>query len=385
MGGHRGFNNVSRMYSRRSAVVASGGGIPVGIATGNWLHSNAGTPANVLAVLDLIAGSKARWVREQMTWAYIEDTNNTYDWEFWDALVTECNNRRLKLAPMIGGTPGWAHTGGVDTWGPPTNNSDLGDFVGAAVARYKDWIKVWEIWNEPNLRVFWGDTDTDPVKYAGMLSSAYDAAKAADPTCTVVSAGLAPSETGSGFYDPREYLDIVFDTVGTSKCDLVGYHPYSYPFRPGTFHEQNAWSRIGNMRGLTSGSTLTGTTPSMLSVIADHGATKKLWLSELGAPTYGTGSGATVANNFGADISPPTPQWVDEEVQGIIVDDQARLSRRNPDIIAGALFYTAVDQAAPGVDTDREKHFGIWRSDLATAKAAVGLMNTAVAETGGPG
>jgi hypothetical protein len=46
-------------------------------------------------------------------------------------------------------------------------------------------VRVWEIWNEPDLSSFWSGAVED---YVALLAAAYRGAKRADPECLVVSA-----------------------------------------------------------------------------------------------------------------------------------------------------------------------------------------------------
>src|SRR5690606_15981375 len=51
-------------------------------------------------------------------------------------------------------------------------------FVYAAVERYRGHVHVWEVWNEPDLSMFWSGSVAD---YARLLKVAYLAAHQADP------------------------------------------------------------------------------------------------------------------------------------------------------------------------------------------------------------
>ena len=61
-------------------------------------------------------------------------------------------------------------------------------YVHTAVEHYRGRVKLWEIWNEPDLSNFFlGSTDD----YIRMLRSAYDEVKRADPESQVMTAGFA--------------------------------------------------------------------------------------------------------------------------------------------------------------------------------------------------
>ncbi|MCX7856126.1 MAG: hypothetical protein N2556_09205 [Anaerolineae bacterium] len=70
--------------------------------------------------------------------------------------------------------------------GDPVNT--WGRFVYTVADRYRDSVKYWEVWNEPDLSGFWTGTSTD---YARLLKVAYLAVKAACPDCKVLFGGIA--------------------------------------------------------------------------------------------------------------------------------------------------------------------------------------------------
>lgn len=345
--------------------------VHVGFAPGQFIQNLASVDQDT--VLGAIATIGSRWVREVMVWAEIEPTTQgVFDWTKWDAMVTKCNTFGQHLVPVIGGSPDWARPLQPGTpILPPDSPTTLAAFCTAAVNRYKASIKHWEVWNEPNNTLFWGKTP-DAMEYTALLVAAYNAIKAADPAAYVITGGLSPAPSGS-IADPPIYLDAMFANGAGTHCDYVGHHPYSYPI-PASLSSTygfGAWYQIAD------------SSPSLLSVMQSHGAVKPLWLTEVGAPTYGEGAGATRANNYGVDIYPPTPQWVDEDVQSDIWNDAITLARQSGGISGAVFLYNILDTAAPGVDTDREKHFGAYRSDL-SPKPAVATFTAAVNATGGP-
>lgn len=73
---------------------------------------------------------------------------------------------------------------------PPESPANLyGHYVHETVRRYKDVIKVWESWNEPDLsgHHYFAGTGADFFPYQ---KACYLAAKRADPECTVLFAGM---------------------------------------------------------------------------------------------------------------------------------------------------------------------------------------------------
>lgn len=318
--------------------------VKVGISTGQYIATLA-TQADMEAYLDACVSVGATWIREAIAWPTIQPTNSsTSDWTRWDVFSGLCADRNLRLCVLVGGSPAWARPANptLQASAPPDDPATFGTFCAAVAARYGAQVKHWEIWNEPNQPAYWGGTeaipnDVDPVEYTAVLAAAYAAFKANDPTCTVLGGSFTPTLTGAGpegyYMSPPVFFDGMLDAGAAAYMDAVAHHPYSYPEMPSTYHALNAWSQMAE------------TTPSLLSVMADHSVSFKIWITEYGAPTYGVGTAGGT--------------WVTEAVQAAEIDEAIRLVRANPDRYGAIFIFTGADRAAAGVDTDREKHFGV--------------------------
>jgi hypothetical protein len=100
--------------------------------------------------------------------------------------------------------------------------------------------------------------------------------KAADPTATVVTGGLAPAPTDGTDYAPVDFLQGVYAAGGQGSFDAVGAHPYCWPAMPGDTDTWSAWYQMY------------GTAHSLRSVMVANGdGDKNIWATEFGAPTDG--------------------------------------------------------------------------------------------------
>jgi hypothetical protein len=156
------------------------------------------------------------WGRCDFSWRNVEATSKgTYNWEVQDYAVAEANARGLHIYAGLGYTPSWASIAG-DANSRPTNNQDWYDYVYATVSRYKDSIKYWEMWNEPNLTQFWDGTR---AQFIELFKVGADAAHAADPDCMV----LGPEISSAG---PRTaWITDLLQQAG-NKIDIVSFHQY---------------------------------------------------------------------------------------------------------------------------------------------------------------
>ena len=172
------------------------------------------------------------WTKYQVPWKDFEGSKGAYGWGGMDTIVNTLSGGGLNILASIVKAPDWARPGNTDrsVEGPPANNQDYADFVGAFAARYKGRVKAIEVWNEQNLHYEWGNEPLDPNRYVDMLCKAYQAIKAADPNMVVVAGALTPTgvNDGSRAIDDVVYLQRMY-AAGAKRCfDALGAHPSGY-------------------------------------------------------------------------------------------------------------------------------------------------------------
>jgi hypothetical protein len=183
--------------------------------------------------LDLVKDGGFGWVKQYFAWQDIEGARKgAFDWERADRIVDEANKRGLKLLVRIGMDPDRPFWAGE----PPDNAAHFADFVGQVAGRYKGRIHAYQIWNEPNLNREWGKKRPDPAAYVRMLRAAYGKIKAADPTATVITAGMAPTTEDSNRAMPDlRFYQGMYDAMGGKSdgyFDMLGVHGAGYAAPP---------------------------------------------------------------------------------------------------------------------------------------------------------
>ena len=144
----------------------------------------------------------------------------------------------------------------IDAWG---------DWVYNTVLTWKDRVKIWEVWNEPNWRTGFED---NPVGYTRFLQRAYERAKEADPTCVILAGGNSGVHEGS-----LNYYRQVYDAGGKDYFDALAVHPYCGP-NPPEYPHANSWP---------SGFWMIERWRAMMDGYGD--ADKKIWVTEMGWTT----------------------------------------------------------------------------------------------------
>ena len=154
-------------------------------------------------------------VRQVFDWAGIETRPGSYRLSYYDDYVGTMARQGIGVLPVLFDTPAFRSRrpsrGAKRGFYPPRRARDMGVFAAALVRRYGPggsfWranpgipavpIRAWQVWNEPNLPVYWPE-GPNPRSYVHLLRAVGRAIKAADRGAEVVSAGLPQSKLGIG-------------------------------------------------------------------------------------------------------------------------------------------------------------------------------------------
>ncbi|MEI8176965.1 MAG: glycosyl hydrolase, partial [Candidatus Omnitrophota bacterium] len=93
--------------------------------------------------------------------------------------------------------------------------------------RYKDRVRHWEVWNEPDYEFFW--KPPSPAKYVKLLKATSLAAKKIDPGCKIILGGLMGWGAPYIYYP---FIDDVYKNGGKDYFDIAAFHPYTMPHDP---------------------------------------------------------------------------------------------------------------------------------------------------------
>ncbi|HEX5984155.1 MAG TPA: hypothetical protein VFY69_08115 [Solirubrobacterales bacterium] len=190
----------------------------------------------------LTAGDLGRMARLGMTlrvpayWFQLEPERGTYDFSALDPTVRAAARAGVRVLPFVYGSPAWAASapseppvagGRAKAWAAflrelVARYGPRGSFWKGAAARQP--IRRWQIWNEPNFRVFWSPRPS-PVAYVRLLRRSAGAIRRQDPGAEIVAAGLAPVE--GGLY-PWTFLRRMYRHAGAERSfDVAALHPYA--------------------------------------------------------------------------------------------------------------------------------------------------------------
>ena len=167
--------------------------------------------------------------RNSFLWHLIERNKGSRNWSRVDAVVNELEAAGLEPIFVIYGSPSWANGSSDYLYVPQSQSAfnawvaEYARFVRAAVARYKDRVKLWEIWNEQNEPFFWKPAP-DVDRYVEFYKAIYAAIKAEDPAAQVAMGGLAGLCCSVGI-PGKKFLEQMY--ARGVKPDIVNIHPYA--------------------------------------------------------------------------------------------------------------------------------------------------------------
>jgi hypothetical protein len=179
--------------------------------------------------VDLLAATGAKATRVDVLWQYVAPTrpqhgadpaDPAYDFDHLDRVITALHRRRITPIVSVYSAPVWATGGRDDDDRVSVYNSRVpdpaayGEFMEALTRRYGGRypgtagrplprVRYWEIWNEPNLRIFLSPQldgqgrIVSAAAYARLVRAAYPRIKRGGGKGTVVLVGASGPTTST--------------------------------------------------------------------------------------------------------------------------------------------------------------------------------------------
>ena len=195
------------------------------------------------ADLERMARSNVRTIRVPFIWYALAPEppwRRQPDWSAYDALITRAAYEGINVVPFLYGTPGWVAD---DTRVEPVFSARArrgwAAFLRSAVQRYKPggdfWfnhpevprfpIRIWQIWNEPNIASF--SRFPSPPRYASLVRNSARAVHSVAPNAQIMLAGLFGRPLQAPNIQPDDFLRRVMKGTGVAQiADAIALHPY---------------------------------------------------------------------------------------------------------------------------------------------------------------
>jgi polysaccharide biosynthesis protein PslG len=236
------------------------------------------------------------WVRMDFLWSDIEPQQGEFDFAKYDAIVSLLREYDINILGLLHYSTDWAS--GCGKWNcPPRDTSLFVNYATRVIKRYKEHVKHWEVWNEPDSSVYWASQD-GLKSYCALLKEVYAAAKNADPECKILNGGLA-NGLGSVHH--------LYENGARDYFDILNIHIFQTPLYANSIHAVLAYPRLAR------------------KVMERNGdAHKELWITEIGCPGVKRG---TRANNWWLGKNPTERQqaeWVKKVYNGLLKQKLAK-------------------------------------------------------------
>ncbi|NJO07079.1 MAG: hypothetical protein HC876_17035 [Chloroflexaceae bacterium] len=216
--------------------------------------SRYGDMGTVGTPIGLLAEAETGWAREEFQWSLVTNgaRNDVYDWSMLDAVINDLHSRGINIIGLLNDAP---------NAGPPRTDAEIAGFTNfaeAAVRRYGDKVRYWEVWNEPENFLYWGGLP-NAQEYTRLLISVSQRIKSVDGSLQVLNAGIVPTHI--------DYIRQIHAAGGWPHFDILALHPYVDPFTPET-------GQIGDGGDL-----------SKIQMLNEQLGAKPIWATEYGWAT----------------------------------------------------------------------------------------------------
>ena len=172
-----------------------------------------------------------KWTRVLFGWGGVEKKKGQFDWSRTDETVDAL--LRFGITPFVTLTNGNAMYTGIgryddarlaaiygDSPAPPLDDTTRAAwlvFVEHAIERYKDRIRYWEVWNEPNHRKYWG-APPDGEDYGKLVKVTVRKIRSLYPDAKIIAGSTAAISP--------EFCDKFLAHCEPELIDIMSFHNY---------------------------------------------------------------------------------------------------------------------------------------------------------------
>lgn len=175
-------------------------------------------------------------VRLDWEWRQVEAVKGKYDWQKLDTLVRVAYEEQIELFPIVHYAPAWAlrpesKPDEIYQMAPAESAfADYARFLKASIERYGPNgnypqaftpIVYWQVWNEPNIKQFWGPKPDAPA-FVRLMRVVHEETASVRQQVKLVHPGLSKS-------------DLIFfwqlwegDAAYGETFDIMAVHPYLF-------------------------------------------------------------------------------------------------------------------------------------------------------------
>jgi len=237
----------------------------MGISNGWMLHME---ESEVNQITQACSQTGVKYFRTDFAWSDVQwNGSDSWEWSNIDRVLTATNQSGMETIAILDYFPPWADAS--------TDTTFWYNFVYQAGLRYiPQGVKIWEMWNEPNITNFWPSPNVED--YVNQIlkpgSNAIRAAAASlNEEVIVLTAGLAPAATDGTNISQIDFVTGIYEHGAKDYFDGLGQHPYCWPLDPSIENPYNWFLKTQDLRNV---------------MIANEDQDKLIWGTEMGWPTH---------------------------------------------------------------------------------------------------
>jgi len=300
-----------------------------------WNNYHYPDHASLEKTIRLMKAAGVGFVRFDFSWQDIEPSQGKFQFEKYDYIVDLLYKNHIGILGIFDYTVDWVSPDGK--WNnPPRENRLFVDYACKVIERYKDKVKYWEVWNEPDSSTYWFNQD-GLKSYCALLKDVYVAAKKVDPDCKILNGGIA-----NGIVS----INWLYDNGASEYFDILNVHIFETPLDSIAIKRAKAYLKLAYKIMKRKG-----------------GAAKTIWVTEIGCP--GVAKGLQVPNWWmgGNPDEKLQADWVKQVFTELIRTDAVEK-------VFWAFFRETDKHWDNGVD-----HFGLVRNDYSRKPAFLVYRN----------
>lgn len=221
-----------------------------------WNNNKYSRKEDLIKVVALMKQAGAAYVRMDFLWEDIEPKEGQFEFAKYDYIVDLLNKNNINILGLLDYSASWASPEGLWNY-PPENNKLFLSYALRVIERYKDKVKYWEVWNEPDSSAYWRPQD-GLKSYCRLLKDVYLAAKRIDPDCRILNGGLAQGLSS---------VNRLYDNGAKDYFDILNIHIFENPLNQDSIKAVVAYPRLA------------------YKIMSRNGdAHKNIWVTEIGCP-----------------------------------------------------------------------------------------------------
>ncbi len=221
-----------------------------------WNKYKYPTDEELKKAIELMQEAGTGWVRMDFLWQDIEPQAGSFEFGKYDRIVDLLSKNNIGILGLLDYSSDWGSS--CKKWNcPPFDNRLFVNYAAAVIGRYKEKVKYWEVWNEPDSSVYWAPQD-GLKSYCALLKEVYTAAKKVNPDCKILNGGLANGLSS---------INRLYDNGAKEYFDILNIHFFETPLNPNAIKAVVAYPKLA------------------YKVMSRNGdAQKKIWITEIGCP-----------------------------------------------------------------------------------------------------